>query len=136
MRSILASIICVGLINLVKAADPHWGQGCAYIDQIRQIYCFGGEPFSANDKQIPVYSFNVTNNSVLDLSNPQWTTIPSTPGGLTPSASSQLTLTGIPGTDTVFLQGGMVCASCIGNPAFSYSASTNKWTQLNTADPV
>ncbi|KAI9024987.1 hypothetical protein CLU79DRAFT_92146 [Phycomyces nitens] len=136
MRSILASIICIGSISLVKAADPHWGQGCAYIDQTRQIYCFGGEPFSANDKQIPVYSFNVTNNSVLDLSNPQWTTIPSVPGEITPSASARFLSAGIPGTDTVFVQGGSVCSSCTSNQGFSYSVSTNQWIKLNTATPV
>ncbi|OAD80568.1 hypothetical protein PHYBLDRAFT_161209 [Phycomyces blakesleeanus NRRL 1555(-)] len=136
MRSIFSAIIFLVLTRVVYAIDPRWGQGCTYIDRTEQIYCFGGEPFSENSQQILVYALNITGNSVLDLSEPQWTDIPGDPNGIRPSAASRFTFTGFPGTDTFYIQGGIVCTSCNYNSGFKYSVSSNQWNQTNKNKPV
>ncbi|KAL0088258.1 hypothetical protein J3Q64DRAFT_1724770 [Phycomyces blakesleeanus] len=136
MRRILTVILFIGLTNFVKAADPSWGQGCTYISQTRQIYCFGGEPFSANDKQIPVYALNVTDDSIIDLSNPTWNNIAGIQNNARPSAASRFILTGVTGTDLVYFAGGVVCSACTYNPGYLYNVTTNQWTVVNSHTPV
>ncbi|KAL0088256.1 hypothetical protein F4703DRAFT_1845178 [Phycomyces blakesleeanus] len=134
MRIVFAAILFSGLACIVQAIDPRWGQGCSYIDQTRQIYCFGGEPYL--DYHIDIYSFNVTSNSVLDLTNPEWTLIPGVAKTIIPRASSRFIFSGIPRTDSVFLQGGSVCPTCTYNGGYSYNVSTNLWKQLTSTTPI
>ncbi|KAL0090245.1 hypothetical protein J3Q64DRAFT_1696625 [Phycomyces blakesleeanus] len=136
MRSILTAILCIGLTGVVKATDGRWGQGCTYITLTKQIYCFGGEPFSDSKKQIPVYSLNVTDNSVVDISNPVWNTIEGVPNNISPSAASRFIFAAVPGTDLVYLKGGIVCTACTYNSGYFYNVSNNQWTKTNTETPV
>ncbi|KAL0089515.1 hypothetical protein F4703DRAFT_1791810 [Phycomyces blakesleeanus] len=136
MRSILTAILCIGLTGVVKATDGRWGQGCTYITLTKQIYCFGGEPFSDSNKQIPVYSLNVTDNSVVDISNPVWNTIEGVPNNISPSAASRFIFAAVPDTDLVYLKGGIVCTACTYNSGYFYNVTSNQWKKTNTETPV
>ncbi|KAI9024990.1 hypothetical protein CLU79DRAFT_745709 [Phycomyces nitens] len=134
MGGFLVAIIFAGLTGFSVAIDPRWGQGCAYIDQTKQIYCFGGEPYS--DYHIEIYALNITSNSELDLASPQWNYIPGVDKTIIPRGSSRFIFGGISRTDTVFLQGGSVCPNCTYNGGYSYNVTTNLWKQLTSTTPI
>ncbi|KAL0082973.1 hypothetical protein J3Q64DRAFT_1750940 [Phycomyces blakesleeanus] len=132
----ILGLICLALAGTVQAIESRYGQGCAYIKHSREIYCFGGEPFSSASNDMPVFSLDITDKGTMDLKTLEWKTIPKASGDVAPQAASKFMFSPTGDDDSIYIEGGKVCPGCPPNYGYTYSTSKKLWKQMNNYKPI
>ncbi|KAI9027267.1 hypothetical protein CLU79DRAFT_32987 [Phycomyces nitens] len=132
----ILGLIFTGLVGLAHAIESRSGQGCAYFSQTREIYCMGGNPFSSASNDMPVYSLNVNENSMMDLQTAEWQIIEKSADDVAPQAASNFLFSSTGDNDTLYVEGGKVCPGCHPNYGYIFSISTKEWKQVNNYKPT